>query len=85
MHNHNQNLEQVHKILKEHKRVKTLQLEQTKMGFKAVSERLHISQVLGWSLEKSEANWTESEFISNEDLATADLEIVSFARGFSLE
>lgn len=75
----------IHENFKRSLRARTLQLEQTKTGFKAVSGRLHMSHVLGWSLENSEADRAESEFISNEDLAIADLEVVSFARGFSLE
>lgn len=63
----------------------TLQLEQIKIWFKTVSERLQISQVLGHSFEKSEVEWTASEFFSDETLVVPNLEIVSFARGICWE
>jgi len=60
---------------------KTLQPEQTKMGFKIVSDRLQISHDLHCSLEKSEAGMQKSEYFSDEVLVTATLESVSLARG----
>lgn len=58
-----------------------MQLEQTKIGFKIVSERLQMSQDLPCSLEKSELDWTKSENFSDETLGAAALGTVSFARG----
>ena len=60
---------------------KTLQLEQTKIGFKIVSERLQMSHDLPCSLEKSKLDWTKTENFSDETLGAATLESVSFARG----
>ncbi|GER37778.1 translation initiation factor IF-2 [Striga asiatica] len=53
--------------------LQTLQLEQTKTGFRTVSHRVQTSHVLGRSFGLSEeAKWPESPFLSSE-LATASL------------
>lgn len=60
---------------------KTLQPEQTRIGFNIVSDRLQISHDLHCSLEKSEAGKQKSEYFSEEVLVTATLESVSLALG----
>lgn len=59
----------------------TLQLVQTRMGFKMVSVRLQTSQVLAWSFEKSEPGWTRSELVSGNIRTLVGLESVSLTRG----
>ena len=63
---------------------KTLQPEQTKIGFSTVSDRLQMSHDLGCSLEKIDTDWTISEYFSDEILETAFLESASFALGCEL-
>lgn len=57
----------------------TLQLEQTTIRFHIVSERLHMSQVRGFSTEKSGVRW--SDRFSDGGPETAIFKSVSFVCG----
>jgi len=64
---------------------KTLQPEQTRIGFNTFSNRLQISHDLRCSLEISDLGKEKSEYFSDEALVTATLERVSLARGIGRE
>jgi len=61
-----------------------LQLKQTKIGFNIVSDRRQISHDLGFSLERSDTEWTKSDCLSDETLG-ATLGSVSVTRGINWE